>query len=473
MTSMNDQRYLRRHQEELSENKAVITPICIVVDRSASMKMPQFVDEFGKTRMERLNEGIRLFINEIKKDEMLSDSVEISIVGFTDDREDDLEFPPVETILNFSTIDNIHSINITASNRSGDTPLGVEAALKLLDDEKQFLKDNKSKYNQPWIVIFSDGRATPSSKWKRPNSNSKDYSDINFRLRRCQRKTRELEANKKLTVIPVLISEPGDGEFEEGYRQMKGFSAEKRALVLSKSNKYNPNNLSFSDFFKILSKSVSVSNADLMFSQNENNRKQSRKIESYNDYTRDDISKAEYHEQDKLNAIIASKVNINIRIIIYLPKPLDKDECLKVACKSLRQEIYSDSSDYLSIDADVAILTLQLKQTIDNVHLIIELCQKGSHRCISQLDNSSYNLNGDVLTIDISNKEKRKEIEKLKQEAMVSDNHIAIVNDITDDSHEEKTEKSIENTKKSVDTSIADDDYLNNLLNGIDDWDNI
>ena len=32
----------------------------------------------------------------------------------------------------------------------------------MLEKEKQFLKDNRKRYNQPWIVIMSDGRATPS-----------------------------------------------------------------------------------------------------------------------------------------------------------------------------------------------------------------------------------------------------------------------------------------------------------------------
>ena len=78
---MEDIKYLRRHTEELGNASSIITPICLVIDRSHSMKDAKFSDEHGYTRMDRLIDGISQFYNELRKDDTLSDSVEISIVA--------------------------------------------------------------------------------------------------------------------------------------------------------------------------------------------------------------------------------------------------------------------------------------------------------------------------------------------------------------------------------------------------------
>ena len=245
-----DDKYLRRHRDELSASSAAVTPICIVVDTSASMNRK---DRYGVKRIERLNEGVREFIEEIKKDDILADSVEIAAVTFN-----------VNTAnVNFATVDNINidELNFTASGHAGDTPKGVEAALGLLEEEKNFLKSNKKKYNQPWIVIMSDGRATPDKDAYIPGTRRKDFTEIDRRLSIVQEKTKSMEANKKLTVIPVLISETTDGEYGKAKEQMQGFTNSNRCKEIGDG----ASQVSFKDFFKIFSKSVSVNNADLMF----------------------------------------------------------------------------------------------------------------------------------------------------------------------------------------------------------------
>lgn len=246
-----DDRYLRNHREELNASNAVITPICIVVDTSHSMVDGRFVDRSGKTRMQRLNDGISQFLDEIKKDDMLSDSVEIAIVTFNTE---------AGVALAFSTIDRIDGIDITGGASSGDTPKGVELGLELLLREKQLLSDNHKRYHQPWIVIMSDGRATPR---RDPSTGKRDFSEINYRLDVVQRKTKELESNKKLTVIPVLISETSDRQYDAAKRQMQGFTIENRCKEIGDG----ASQVSFKDFFKILSRSVSVSNAEVVFTE--------------------------------------------------------------------------------------------------------------------------------------------------------------------------------------------------------------
>ena len=56
-------KYLKRHQEELGRRNVKITPVCIVVDKSHSMINSRFTDRYGKTRMERLNEGIHVNVS--------------------------------------------------------------------------------------------------------------------------------------------------------------------------------------------------------------------------------------------------------------------------------------------------------------------------------------------------------------------------------------------------------------------------
>lgn len=273
-----DDKYLRRHREELNASSAVVTPICIVVDTSHSMVDGRFVDGQGRTRMERLNDGIQQFLDEIKKVDVLADSVEIAIVTFNTE---------AGTALAFSTIENIQGVTIAGGSTAGDTPKGVEAALDLLENEKNFLKNNGKKYNQPWIVIMSDGRATPGREAYDPITRKKDFSEINNRLRIVQNKTKAMESNGKLTVIPVLISETTDGQYGLAKKQMQGFTNSNRCKEIGDGE----SQVSFRDFFKILSRSVSVSNADLLFADAPSAsgaRRPERRVERRDDYISQD-----------------------------------------------------------------------------------------------------------------------------------------------------------------------------------------
>lgn len=273
-----DDKYLRWHREELNASSAVVTPICIVVDTSHSMVNGRFVDSQGRTRMERLNDGIQQFLDEIKKDDLLADSVEIAIVTFNTE---------AGTALAFSTIENIQGVTIAGGSTAGDTPKGVEAALDLLENEKDFLKNNGKKYNQPWIVIMSDGRATPGMEAYDPITRKKNFSEINNRLRIVQNKTKAMESNGKLTVIPVLISETTDGQYGLAKKQMQGFTISNRCKEIGDGE----SQVSFRDFFKILSRSVSVSNADLLFADAPSAsraRRTERRVERRDDYISQD-----------------------------------------------------------------------------------------------------------------------------------------------------------------------------------------
>ena len=201
-----NEKYLRTHRDELKASSAAVTPICIVVDVSLSMTL--YKDRLGKSRMDRLKEGIDEFFAEIRNDARLSDSVEVAVVTFND---------KAELIQPFATIDNLGEIQFPKPRGTGDTPKGVELALRVLKQEKGFLDGQGKSYNQPWIVIMSDGRATPA---KDPVTGVKDYDGISLRLQYVQKRVKDMEAANKLTVIPVFISEPSDGEYKQGKKQI-------------------------------------------------------------------------------------------------------------------------------------------------------------------------------------------------------------------------------------------------------------
>ena len=254
---MEDIKYLRKHKEELGNASSIITPICLVIDKSKSMTL--YKDNLGFSRMDRLIEGISQFYNELRKDDTLSDSVEISIVAFAERPDSNSETGFIQTWVEqeFTTLPYCEPI-IGVTYGAGDTPAGVELGLSLLEKEKQFLKDNRKRYNQPWIVIMSDGRATPSRLCWNQYTRKKDCSDINYRLSQMQSRVKALQANKKLTVIPVLISEKSDGEYKEAIEQMRGFTNNGKCIEIGSGQQQ----ISFKDFFEILSKSVSAG-ADL------------------------------------------------------------------------------------------------------------------------------------------------------------------------------------------------------------------
>ena len=320
-----DDKYLRRHKEELSASSAVVTPICIVVDTSHSMVDGRFVDSQGRTRMERLNDGIQQFLEEIKKDDILADTVEIAIVTFNTE---------AGTALAFSTIENIEGITIAGGSMSGDTPKGVEAALDLLETEKSFLKSNGKKYNQPWIVIMSDGRATPGVDAIDPVTRRKDYTEINNRLRIVQSKTKAMESNSKLTVIPVLISETTDGQYALAKRQMQGFTNSNRCKEIGDGE----SQVSFRDFFKILSRSVSVSNADLLFADAPSSnayRHPAQRPERRDDYiSRDEVARM-IHREPAPEAKVLAPTEIRTD---------DIDEVTRLRNEALRTSVSPDDS---------------------------------------------------------------------------------------------------------------------------------
>lgn len=198
-------------KDELINNPTARIPVCLCLDTSGSM--------FGDPILE-LNNGVKLFFNSIKEDEVALYSAEIAIITFG--------AKGVVCERDFSGI--FGNINAPLFIANGNTPMGeaVNLALDKLTERKQAYKDCGVDYYQPWLVLMTDGQ---------PNG-------IPQELERSVQRTVELVNSRKLTVFPIGIGRNAD---------------------LNTLSRYSPNRtplrlkgLCFKEFFAWLSKSVSA-----------------------------------------------------------------------------------------------------------------------------------------------------------------------------------------------------------------------
>jgi len=199
-----DERYVLR-QEDLVENPTARVPICLVLDVSSSMD--------GEPIRE-LNEGVRLFFDAIRSDDVAQYAAEICIVTFGDAVTKKLDFMSVER----QEVPTLYA--------SGMTPMGegVSLALDLLEARKGDYKRAGVDYYQPWMVVMTDGAPTD------------DISAAATRIR-------SLVAEKKLTVFPIAIGEAAN------LNTLATLSPTRPPLRLQ--------GLNFREFFTWLSRSVS------------------------------------------------------------------------------------------------------------------------------------------------------------------------------------------------------------------------
>lgn len=199
---------LRR--EDLVNNPTARVPVCLCLDTSGSMT--------GEP-IHELNEGVRLFYDAIKDDEVASFSAEISIVTFGGAK--------AQCMADFASLQL--QPNPPMLFASGLTPMGeaVNIGLDMLERRKEEYKDAGVDYYQPWLVLMTDGI---------PNGRQEE-------LTRAIERTVQLVNDKKLTVFPIGIGKEAD------MNVLLKFSPKRPPLRLQ--------GLKFKEFFQWLSKSVS------------------------------------------------------------------------------------------------------------------------------------------------------------------------------------------------------------------------
>lgn len=125
-------------ERSLKENSATRLPCVLVLDRSGSMQ------EYGK--INKLNEGLQMYVNNLAAHELASKMVETAIV----------EFGPVNVRTPFTTADDFIAPTLTAD---GSTPLGaaVLRAIDLVEERVLAYKAHGIQSYRPWIILITDG----------------------------------------------------------------------------------------------------------------------------------------------------------------------------------------------------------------------------------------------------------------------------------------------------------------------------
>jgi len=231
----------------LVDNPTTRVPICLCLDVSGSMGrviggdyretgIKEHYDgeeweivEGGISLISKLQEGVELFYDAIRSDDIARYSADVAIVTFADD---------AKVIQNFRTLDDAQVI--PKLEAGGETAMGkaVNLSLDMLEQRKEQYKEHGVSYWQPWLVLMTDGQPQD------PNDPG------GTQLNRAISRTVELINNRKLTIFPIGIWDEGP------MTVLQKFSPKKPPLKLKGTN--------FKEFFEWLSKSVTtISNSSL------------------------------------------------------------------------------------------------------------------------------------------------------------------------------------------------------------------
>jgi len=130
--------------EEFADNPQPRSACVLLLDVSSSMS--------GRP-IDELNAGLRLFEEEVKKDELASLRTEIAIVTFDSD---------VNVVQDFVTVDEFTAPTLRTG---GTTALGagLREAVSMVRDRKQVYRDNGVNYYRPSIFLITDGAPTDAN----------------------------------------------------------------------------------------------------------------------------------------------------------------------------------------------------------------------------------------------------------------------------------------------------------------------
>jgi len=127
------------------------TPTVLILDTSGSMTQDSVgPDGESKENIERLNEGLGFFQEEVLKKEHASVRVDVGVVEFGSGADIRTDFT------------HIQDWNPPTLDASGRTPMGdaIELAIDMTEDVKSFYAEEGIPYNRPIFWLLTDGKPT-------------------------------------------------------------------------------------------------------------------------------------------------------------------------------------------------------------------------------------------------------------------------------------------------------------------------
>ena len=125
-------------ENEMIENIGEYHVCCVLlIDKSSSMSIAN-----GE-----LHSGLRLLLDEIKKDEVAAGRVELSMVTFDSDAREEVPFGPIDSF----EIPNMECSGMTSMHKA------VGIALDMIEKRKAEYKASGTPYYRPWIFMLTDG----------------------------------------------------------------------------------------------------------------------------------------------------------------------------------------------------------------------------------------------------------------------------------------------------------------------------